>query len=258
MIPKKIHYCWFGGAPKSKLAKKCIKSWKKKCPDYEIIEWNESNYDVTKIPFMKEAYDAKKWGFVPDYARLDIIYNNGGIYLDTDVEIVKSLDDLLATNGFAGYETEEFVALGLGFGAEKHNPVIKSMMKAYEDRHFLLEDGTYDMTPSPRIDTPTLRSIGFDINGEFSRTDSFTLLSKDYLCPLDYNLCMHNTENTHTIHWFAASWESEEFQASLDRKRKLRQKAARWDKIRYFPNRLFRKVIGDEKVEMLKMKLKRK
>ena len=96
MIPKKIHYCWFGGAPKSKLAKKCIKSWKRKCPDYEIIEWNESNYDVTKIPFMKEAYDAKKWGFVPDYARLDIIYNNGGIYLDTDVEIVKSLDDLLS------------------------------------------------------------------------------------------------------------------------------------------------------------------
>ena len=94
MIPKKIHYCWFGGNPMPEKDKKCIESWKRYCPDYEIIRWDESNYDVSKNRYMKEAYEEKKWGFVPDYARLDIIYNEGGIYLDTDVELVKNLDDL--------------------------------------------------------------------------------------------------------------------------------------------------------------------
>ena len=118
MIPKKIHYCWIGGNPLPELAIKCIESWKKYCPDYEIIEWNEKNYDFRKNQFMREAYDEKKWGFVPDYARLDIIYEHGGIYLDTDVEIIKPLDSLLKEQGFAGMEQPGIVALGLGFGAE--------------------------------------------------------------------------------------------------------------------------------------------
>ena len=119
MIPKVIHYCWFGHNPLPERYKEWIKSWKRYCPDYEIVEWNESNYDVTKHPYMRAAYDAKKWGFVSDYARLDIIYENGGIYLDTDVELVKNLDELLYQEGFAGVDSSGRLSTGLGFGARK-------------------------------------------------------------------------------------------------------------------------------------------
>ena len=119
MIPKKIHYCWLGGAKKPKLAKKCIKSWKKYCPDYEIIEWNESNLDISSFPlYTRQAYEKKKWGFVPDYIRCWLVYNYGGIYLDTDVELIKNLDDLLKNPSFFGFESEKSVALGLAFGGE--------------------------------------------------------------------------------------------------------------------------------------------
>ncbi len=120
MIPKTIHYCWFGRNPKPKLAEKCIRSWKRRCPDYEIIEWNEDNYDISSAPlFVRQAYEKKKWGFVPDYIRLDLINRFGGIYLDTDVEVLKRLDCFLENKSFFGLENNKYVALGLGFGAEK-------------------------------------------------------------------------------------------------------------------------------------------
>ena len=137
MIPKIIHYCWFGGESLPESAIKCINSWKKFCPDYEIIRWDESNYDVTKNVYMKEAYEAKKWGFVPDYARLDIVYNYGGIYMDTDVELLKPLDDLLGCNAYMGVEKPGIVALGLGFGAEKGNSVIGDLLEEYNDKRFI-------------------------------------------------------------------------------------------------------------------------
>ena len=121
MLPKKIHYCWFGGNELPDLAIKCIESWKKYCPDYEIIEWNETNFDLECCDFVKEAYKAKKWAFVSDYARLKVVYDNGGIYLDTDVELVKSLDILLQEKCYFGEETTGYVATGLGFGAENGN-----------------------------------------------------------------------------------------------------------------------------------------
>ena len=123
-IPKVIHYCWFGGNPKPKLVQKCIHSWKKYCPDYEIIEWNESNFDISSCPlYVRQAYDVKKWAFVSDYARLKIIHTCGGIYLDTDVELIKSLDSLLEYNAFFGFEDGKYVATGLGFGAVSDNCV---------------------------------------------------------------------------------------------------------------------------------------
>ena len=212
MIPKKIHYCWFGGAEKSKLAKKCIKSWKKKCPDYEIIEWNENNYDVTKIPYIKEAYDAKKWGFVTDYIRLDIIYNYGGLYFDTDVEVVKPFDFLLQYNGFAGFEGEQYVNTGQGFGAEKGNSVIKALMDSYEDIHFLKPDGTYDLTPCPISNSKVLEELGFAMNGKYQEVDGFVLLPTDYLCPINFftDNVLRKTDNTISIHHYAASWFSKE------------------------------------------------
>ena len=130
MIPKIIHYCWFGGNEIPEHDKKCIESWKKYCPDYKIIRWDESNYDYKKNSYMREAYEAKKWGFVPDYARLDIVYEHGGIYLDTDVELVKNIDELLEHKAYMGFEVGgEFVSPGLGFGAEKNFPLFKKMME---------------------------------------------------------------------------------------------------------------------------------
>lgn len=124
MIPKKIHYCWFGRNPLPELAVRCIESWKKYCPDYEIIEWNEDNYDINKISYVKEAYQARKWAFVTDYVRLDVVNQYGGIYLDTDVELLKSLDPLLKYKSFFGMEEGKFIATGLGFGAEKGTKIL--------------------------------------------------------------------------------------------------------------------------------------
>ena len=123
MIPKVIHYCWFGGNPIPEKDRRYIEGWKEKCPDYEIIEWNERNYDVSKNKYMAQAYEEKKWGFVSDYARLDLVYQYGGIYFDTDVELLKPLDNLLELEMFCGFESTKYVNFGIGFGAEKENPV---------------------------------------------------------------------------------------------------------------------------------------
>ena len=248
MIPKKIHYCWFGRNPKPKLAEKCIKSWKKYCPDYEIIEWNEDNYDYNKRAFMREAYEAKKWGFVPDYARLDIIYEHGGIYLDTDVEIIKPLDTLLEYKGFIGFETPHYLALGLGFGAEAGNDIIGSLRESYEKRHFLLPDGSFDMTPSPRCDSAVLER-------EKQEKDGFVFLPSEYLNPVAYDVGDFIVKkNTLSIHWYAASWYPEE-----ERKQQEQNiKAIVRNHYLHIPNRIGRKMLGDERYERLKKLVKGK
>ena len=146
-IPKKIHYCWFGKNPMPDEFERNIESWKEMCPKYEIIKWDETNYDVSKNLYMKQAYEQKKWGFVSDYARLDIIENEGGIYLDTDVKVIKPLDDLLKCKSFMGFIDNNMVALGLGFGAVKHNLLIKELRDYYNEKRFLRDDGTLDMRP---------------------------------------------------------------------------------------------------------------
>ena len=129
-IPKILHYCWFGGAPKPKNIQNCIRSWKKYCPDYEIIEWNEQNFDVSQSLYPRQAYDARRWAFVADYARLKILYEQGGIYMDTDVELLRPLDDLLAYPAFFGFQHNNEVATGLGFGAEARSPVVKISVRS--------------------------------------------------------------------------------------------------------------------------------
>ena len=148
MIPKKIHYFWIGGKSMPEKNKTCVESWKKFCPDYEIIEWNESNYDFSECTYMAQAYEAELWGFVPDYARLDIICREGGIYLDTDVELLKSLDDLLSCKAFMGFENRKSVAPGLGFGAEPGNEILKQMRDLYHSFSFYNENGTPNIAPS--------------------------------------------------------------------------------------------------------------
>lgn len=211
MIPKKIHYCWFGGNALPERDQACIESWKKYCPDYEIIRWDESNYDLSQCDYMKEAYEAKRYGFVPDFARLDIIYQHGGIYLDTDVEIIKSLDPLLELEGFAGFEAtdakEKFIALGLGFGAQKGNPIIKALRDDYFNRHFIQENGEPDLTPAPWISAEVLKKTPLVFDGHTQEIDGFKFFSEEYFCPKSFLTDeYHITDRTYSIHHYNASW----------------------------------------------------
>ena len=207
-IPKVIHYCWFGGNPLGEKELGCIESWKKYMPDYKIIRWDESNYDVNKCDFMKKAYENKKWAFVSDYARLDIIYNHGGIYLDTDVEAIKSFDDLLDNEAFFGFESNKYVNTGIGFGAKKNNQIIKQNIDAYSKIEFSLE--RLNEISCPTITTDMLKKNGALINNSFQKKELFTLYPKDYFCPMDYYTGEVNiTDNTHSIHRYSMSWLTE-------------------------------------------------
>lgn len=209
MIPKLIHYCWFGGNSMSKSDMKCIESWGKFCPDYEIKRWDESNYDVKKNIFMYQAYQKKKWAFVSDYARLDIVYQNGGIYLDTDVEIIKSFDLLLENKAVMGFEDGEHVSTGLIIGAEKNHSTIKEIMSIYDTRKFVRDDGSLDMTPSPIMNTKFLQSKGCKPNNKKQSVSGITIYPTEYFCPKDYQTGILNvTEKTYSVHWFHASWQT--------------------------------------------------
>ena len=210
MIPKIIHYCWFGGNELPELAQKCIESWKKYCPDYQIRRWDESNFDIECCDFVKEAYDMKKWAFVSDYARLKIIYNEGGIYLDVDVELIKNIDVLLENKCYLGEEGIGYVNTGLGFGAEKNNSVILKLIEEYEGKHFIQDNGNLDTIPCPEKNTLPIKSMGYNncLNGIW-KIDSLTIYPSDYFCPIDYetgNMCI--TANTYSIHHFSALWHT--------------------------------------------------
>ncbi len=207
MIPKVIHYCWFGGNPLPELAEKCIESWKKSNPDFEIKRWDETNF-LMDSSYVKEAYAAKKWAFVSDYARLKIIYENGGIYLDTDVELLQPLGVLLQEKSFFGAETDGFVATGLGFGAEKHSGIIKMLLDVYKGRHFTLSRGIYDLTSCPRLNTPVFKELGYVFSEtEIWRNGDAAVYPPEYFCPINYLTGEKNvTDKTISIHHFAGAW----------------------------------------------------
>ncbi|WP_229105293.1 glycosyltransferase family 32 protein [Longibaculum muris] len=212
MIPKKIHYCWFGGNPLSELAEKCIQSWKKMCPDYEIIEWNEKNYDINKSIYIQEAYKEKKWAFVSDYARLDIIYNQGGFYLDTDVELLKSLDCFYDFDCVLAQETSGYIATGLGFGAIPKHDAIKAMLQEYDKVRFIISEGLYDNLPCPQRNTLPFKKNGYiPFENNVQTILGATIFPPEYFCPLNYETDeMNITKNTVSIHHYNASWISEE------------------------------------------------
>lgn len=180
MIPKIIHYCWFGGKPKPEVIEKCIESWRQFCPDWEIIEWNESNYDVTAHPYTREAYELKKWAFVSDVARLEIVKREGGVYMDTDVELRSPLDELLECDAFYAFETNLYVNSGQGFGAAAGHPSIKEMLASYDGKHFLV-NGKTDLNPCPAKNTDALRRIypKFQRNGTSQYFDGVRILSSE-------------------------------------------------------------------------------
>lgn len=211
MIPKVIHYCWFGGNPLSDLAKKCIESWKKYCPDYEIVEWNENNFDVESCDYVREAYQAKKWAFVSDYARFKILYDEGGVYFDTDVELIKSIDTLLEKGGFMASESICCdVASGLGIAAPKGLLLYKEILCDYEQSNFITENGNVDLTTVVEKVTKILEKHGLKHKDIIQEVADIIIYPKEYFCPKDYVTGEINiTENTVSIHHFNASWLSE-------------------------------------------------
>lgn len=208
MIPKIIHYCWFGRGQKPELAMKCIASWHKYLSDYEIKEWNEDNFDLDSYPYVREAYDNRKFAFVTDVVRLYALYVEGGIYMDTDVEVLKSLDSLLIYDAVSGFESETQIPTGL-MASRKFHPFIKELLDEYEGIHFIKRDGTFDTTTNVvRITNSCLR-YGLKLNNTFQTVRGLTLLPNDYLCPksvLDGKIYL--TKNSLVIHHFAGSWQS--------------------------------------------------
>lgn len=223
MIPKIIHYCWFGGEPLPDLAVKCLTSWKKFFPDYEIKEWNESNFDFNCCEYVKEAYETKKWAFVSDYARFLVLYNYGGLYFDTDVEVIMDMSDIVAKGSFMGCESSNELYLGLevnpglGLGVTPRHALYKEILDSYEKSHFLNQDGSNNYITVVDRTTQILKSHGFKNTNELQQVANIHVYPKDYFCPLDYiSGKLMVTENTKSIHWYDASW--------LDNRMKNRRK----------------------------------
>lgn len=211
MIPRVIHYCWFGGNTMSELTVKCIESWRKYCPDFEIKEWNESNFDIEACPYVKEAFLAKKWAFVSDYARFKILYENGGIYFDTDVELIRPLREILRNGPFMGCEIVSLkrcaVNPGLGVGVDRNNLLFKKMLEDYENSHFIKDDGMEDYRTIVERTTEMLTKYGFAGDNMLQKIEGITIYPSDYFCPIDYRTGeIAVTDNTKSIHWYNASW----------------------------------------------------
>lgn len=209
MIPKVIHYCWFGRGEKPKLAKKCIKSWEKYCPDYEIKEWNEDNFDIDLYPYAREAYNNKKYAFVTDVVRLYALVTDGGVYMDTDVEVIKPIDRFLTHHAFSGFQ--DYVSFPTGImGSEKGGKWAQDNLNYYNDRHFIQADGTIDIKKT-NVEAIMEVMLPYNVNIDNTYQDFeeyFTLYPKEYFCPTEHVNDIKITKNTYTIHHFAGSWNS--------------------------------------------------
>ena len=207
MIPKKIHYCWFGRGAMPELANKCIESWHEQMPDYEYKLWTEDDFDISSVPYVKEAYEAKKYAFVSDYVRLWALYNEGGIYFDVDFYAYKSFDDLLDLNAFAGFEGSKHHPLMMGVVASRANGEwIKEQLDSYTNRHFIHEKGTLDMTTNVKFITANMAKNGFVQNGQEQDYKDLHVFPVDYFCPRQTTGEYLRTNNTYCEHLGLNSW----------------------------------------------------
>lgn len=208
---KIIHCCWFSGEEKPSKYQECLDSWKKFCPDYQIIEWNANNYDFDKNAYLKEAFERRKWAFASDYVRLDVVYQYGGIYLDMDVELLKNIDDLLNLKAFFCYDWVNDIDLGSGFGAMKNDTLVKKLLDTYKDLHFVDKDGNPDITPQPTRLKSCFEEIGLTGKGTTQIIDDRYFLSGKYFSVYDGR----NKEefawkgNEYGLHWHNAGWFDE-------------------------------------------------
>lgn len=217
MIPKIIHYCWYGNGKKDALSERCIASWKKYCPDYQIMEWNEDNCDIDSTVWTKEAYENRKWAFVSDYFRLQAMYEYGGIYMDTDVELFKNLDSFLVNDAFVGYADDTYIGSGM-FGCKKESEFCKQLLDYYQGRHFVNPDGSFYDTPNNQIYTTIcMKKLGFKIGDDHIECGNTKVYPSDYLSPFKkrtigdpdmiYSYANFDcTPNTHAIHYTVFSW----------------------------------------------------
>lgn len=208
MIQKVIHYCWFGGNPLPESTERYIESWKKFCPEYEIKRWDESNFDVNFCPFIAEAYKARRWAFVSDVARLYVLVNYGGVYFDTDVEVLKPIDKLLEYDAFTAFESKFQIGMGI-LGCVKGHPMFAELLELYTNAHFVQPDGSYDTSVIGRRFKDICLRYGFEPNNTLQTINGLTILPKDWFYPSDpITKEFKVTDNTLTVHYYDASWVS--------------------------------------------------
>lgn len=236
-IPKLIHYCWFGNNEKTDEVKKMISTWKKFCPEYKIIEWNESNFNLNECIYVKQAYECKKYAFVSDYVRVKVLYQYGGIYLDTDVELLDSLDKFLDNRFVMCFQDSKYLNTGLIL-AESNSEILKEILNYYKSKSFLA-DGKQDLTSNPVIFTHILKENGMKIKNEIQKNDKFLILSNDFFCPLNYETRkLIKTNNTVSIHWFSGTW--------LSNRKRIKSKVLR----------IIKNIIGLERYNKIKNTMK--
>jgi len=246
MIPKVIHYCWFGHGEKSRLIKKCIKSWKKYCPDYEIVEWNEDNFDINCNRFVREAYECKKWAFVSDYVRLWVLYNFGGVYFDTDQEVIASIDKFLEFEAFMGFIDDKNLNTGFIGAVPRHN-IIGEYLEYYEEREF-------SIIPNTNIVTEMMISHGLKMNDERQSVYGMEIFPRTFFCPAScdsFSTCY--SKDTVAIHHWAMTWRKK----SEIKKFRIAKWCEQWEKIKTFPQRTARRIFGDERIENYKKRIKK-
>lgn len=220
---KVLHYCWFGRNAKSDIIKKCIESWRKYCHDYEIVEWNEDNFDVNCCDYVREAYQTKKWAFVSDYCRFWVLYNYGGIYLDTDVEIIKPIDDL--PDNFLGFENGTTCNSGLIRGALQKDKICQLMLESYHNDRFIKENGELNVKTVCERETEIFETFGLKRNGQMQVVQDTTIYPSEYFSPKDYITGkLEITNKTISIHHYDASWYDEEDKLAVE----LRQKYSKF------------------------------
>lgn len=207
MIPRIIHYCWFGRKPKSESIEKCIGSWKKFAYDYRIVEWNEDNFDVYSCKYSADAYNSGKYAFVSDFARLKVLFEYGGFYLDTDVELIRPLDDLRNNTAFMGFESSIMVSPGAIIGAQSRNNFIGELLDKYST-YIFEQNGRMNLTTIGEYTTAQLLKKGLKLDGRFQTAGGVTVYPSEYFCPYDYySGSLNITPATYSIHHYNASWK---------------------------------------------------
>ena len=244
-IPKIIHYCWFGGQPLPNDVKKYIESWKKYCPEFEVKEWNEKNFDLASCDYVKEASSKKKWAFVSDYARFWILYNYGGIYFDTDVELIKPIDFIVNKGPFFAceYGIDNPINPGLGMAAPKGFALYKNVLDSYANDHFLIDGTENEETIVTRV-TKILKKDGYEGMGNIEKIDNIYIYPPEYFCPLNYDTGKMNiTDKTLAIHHYTASWHSKLDNLIIFIERNKNSKSYKFRRFLSFPFRVVNKII---------------